>query len=195
MSPYSSTDDAPFVGKQYSWLNSILYLAQLFWQPAAAFIPVELPTGMVIAAAIFSGVFSCHHVCLYRHQIPSGDALRARFVRSCNSAGLCFRYANMVATEQTDPPDELLDRHDQCGFLSWAASIRMAWVISKTTRCSVTRLTFVLWPPDRLVSSVVVLIFMRDSSMEAKDLGEREKIIPVERLRVNPMGVASRTWR
>jgi MFS family permease len=44
--------DAGLVGKQYSWLGSILYLAQLVMQPLAAFILVKLPTGKVIAGAV-----------------------------------------------------------------------------------------------------------------------------------------------
>ena len=43
--------------------------------------------------------------------------------------------------------------------------------------------------------AVVVLILMPDSPMEAKYVTEREKVIAVERLRANQMGVASRKWR
>lgn len=43
--------------------------------------------------------------------------------------------------------------------------------------------------------SLVVFIFMPDSPMEAKFLPEREKVIAVERLRANQMGVISREWR
>lgn len=40
-----------------------------------------------------------------------------------------------------------------------------------------------------------VLVLMPDSPMEAKYLSDREKVIAVERLRANQMGVASRKWR
>jgi MFS family permease len=43
--------------------------------------------------------------------------------------------------------------------------------------------------------AAVVLVLMPDSPMEAKYLKEREKVIAVERLRANQMGVASREWR
>jgi hypothetical protein len=43
--------------------------------------------------------------------------------------------------------------------------------------------------------SVLVLVFMPDSPMEAKYLTDREKVIAVERLRANQMGVISRDWR
>lgn len=38
-------------------------------------------------------------------------------------------------------------------------------------------------------------IFMPDSPVEAKFLNDRDKIIAVERLRMNQMGVMSREWR
>jgi hypothetical protein len=53
VSIFGLTEDANLVGKQYSWLGSILYLAQLVMQPLAAFILVKFPTGKVMAAAIF----------------------------------------------------------------------------------------------------------------------------------------------
>lgn len=46
-----------------------------------------------------------------------------------------------------------------------------------------------------VVTSVFVFIFMPDSPMEAKFLNDHEKLIAVERLRMNQMGVASRVWK
>ena len=46
-----------------------------------------------------------------------------------------------------------------------------------------------------VVVSIFVWIFMPDSPMEASFLNEHEKLIAVERLRMNQMGVASRVWK
>lgn len=46
-----------------------------------------------------------------------------------------------------------------------------------------------------VVVSIAVFIFMPDSPMEAKFLNEGERLIAVERLRMNQMGVASRVWK
>jgi hypothetical protein len=46
-----------------------------------------------------------------------------------------------------------------------------------------------------VVVSVFVWFFMPDSPMEAKFLDDHEKLIAVERLRMNQMGVASRVWK
>lgn len=46
-----------------------------------------------------------------------------------------------------------------------------------------------------VVTSVFVFIFMPDSPMEAKFLNDHDKLVAVERLRMNQMGVASRVWK
>ena len=43
--------------------------------------------------------------------------------------------------------------------------------------------------------SAIVFLWMPDSPMEAKFLDQREKVIAVERLRANQMGIISREWR
>jgi MFS family permease len=45
------------------------------------------------------------------------------------------------------------------------------------------------------VVAVLVFWFMPDSPMEAKFLSHDEKLIAIERLRMNQMGVASRVWK
>lgn len=46
-----------------------------------------------------------------------------------------------------------------------------------------------------VIVSIAVYIFMPDSPMEAKFLNDQEKLIAIERLRMNQMGVASRVWK
>lgn len=53
VSIFGLTEDAHLVGKEYSWLGSILYLAQLIMQPLASFLLVKLPTGKLLAGAVF----------------------------------------------------------------------------------------------------------------------------------------------
>lgn len=44
--------DAGLVGDQYSWLGSIVYLAQLFMQPIIAYLLVRLPIGKFTSAMV-----------------------------------------------------------------------------------------------------------------------------------------------
>lgn len=52
VSIFGLVEDANLQGKEYSWLSSILYIAQLVFQPLAAFLLVKFPTGKVIGIAI-----------------------------------------------------------------------------------------------------------------------------------------------
>jgi MFS family permease len=59
-SVFNIQQDAHLHGKQYSWLGSILYIAQLVMQPLGALLLVKLPTGKLISTAIFFwGVTMC----------------------------------------------------------------------------------------------------------------------------------------
>lgn len=52
-SVFDLIDSTGLVGSQYSWLGSIVYVAQLVWQPFIAFLLVKLPLGK------FCGVMVC----------------------------------------------------------------------------------------------------------------------------------------
>ena len=59
-SVFNIQGDAGLHGRQYSWLGSILYIAQLVMQPLGALLLVKLPTGKLISGAIFMwGVSMC----------------------------------------------------------------------------------------------------------------------------------------
>jgi MFS family permease len=69
--------DAHLHGKQYSWLGSVLYFAQLVMQPLVAILLVRLPTGKLISIAIlFWGVTMCGMAACHNFK----QLLVARFV-------------------------------------------------------------------------------------------------------------------
>lgn len=51
-SVFGLVDDANLGGEDYSWLGSIVYVAQLVLQPIIAYFLVKLPTGKFIAAMV-----------------------------------------------------------------------------------------------------------------------------------------------
>lgn len=61
VSIFGIMEDANLKSLEYSWLGSILYIAQLIFQPLAAFLLVKLPTGKVIGVAIICWV-CCYEV-------------------------------------------------------------------------------------------------------------------------------------
>jgi sugar phosphate permease len=59
-SVFGLLDDAHLGGEDYSWLGSIVYLAQLIMQPLVAFFLVKLPTGKFTAGMVLGwGVTLC----------------------------------------------------------------------------------------------------------------------------------------
>ncbi|KAK1774013.1 major facilitator superfamily domain-containing protein [Copromyces sp. CBS 386.78] len=195
VSIFGITDDAHLVGKQYSWLGSILYLAQLFWQPAAACILVKLPTGKVIGAAIF--LWGCS-LAIMSACTDFKSLLGMRFVLGSFEA--------MIAPSCVAVTQMWWRRSEQTLRTSyWNAMNGVTFIVGSlftyglghihSEKMFRYQLIFLVCGLLTVLYSVVVLIFMPDSPMGAKYLRQREKVIAVERLRANQMGVASRTWR
>ncbi|KAK3306131.1 major facilitator superfamily domain-containing protein [Chaetomium strumarium] len=196
VSIFGLTTDANLVGKQYSWLGSILYLAQLVMQPVAAFVLVKLPTGKVIAAAIFlwgaslaamSACASFGSLMALRFLLGSFEAVIAP---SCVAATQMWwrRGEQTLRTAYWNAMNGLTQIVGSL-FTYGLGHIDSSRVLFKY------QIIFLFCGLLTVCYAVVVLVLMPDSPMEAKYLGERQKVIAVERLRANQMGVASREWR
>ncbi|KAL3462682.1 major facilitator superfamily domain-containing protein [Aspergillus heterothallicus] len=195
VSIFGLVEDANLVGKQYSWLGSILYLAQLVMQPVAALVLVKLPTGKVIAGAIFMW--------------GSSLAIMAACTNFLSLLGLRFclgAFESMIAPSCIAVTQMWWRRGEQTWRAAWWNGMNgltsivgslftygLGHIHSKTLYSYQT--IFILCGLLTVLYSFIVLIFMPDSPMEAKFLSEREKVIAVERLRANQMGIISREWR
>ncbi|KDN46898.1 hypothetical protein RSAG8_03975, partial [Rhizoctonia solani AG-8 WAC10335] len=52
-SVFGIVSDTNLVGSQYSWLGSIVYVAQLIWQPISSYLLVKLPVGKYLFCNVF----------------------------------------------------------------------------------------------------------------------------------------------
>lgn len=195
VSIFGITEDANLVGKQYSWLGSILYLAQLVMQPLAAFILVKFPTGKVIAGAIFLW--------------GSSQAIMAACTDFPSLLGLRFALGSfeaMIAPSCVAVTQMWWRRSEQTLRTSyWNAMNGVTFIVGSLLTYGLGhiqsdalykyQIIFMFCGAFTVAYAFVVLWLMPDSPMEAKYLTEREKFIAVERLRANQMGVASRKWR
>ncbi|KAK4112413.1 MFS general substrate transporter [Canariomyces notabilis] len=195
VSIFGISQDAKLVGQQYSWLGSILYLAQLIMQPLAAFILVKLPTGKVIASAIFLWGASL--------------AIMSACTNFASLLGLRFllgSFEAMIAPSCVAVTQMWWRRSEQTMRTSyWNAMNGITAIVGSLFTYGLGhiesrvmfkyQIIFLFCGLLTVVYSAIVFIFMPDSPMEAKYLTEREKVIAVERLRANQMGVASREWR
>ncbi|KAL2255336.1 hypothetical protein VTK26DRAFT_3585 [Humicola hyalothermophila] len=140
VSIFGISQDANLVGKQFSWLGSILYLAQLVMQPLAAFLLVKLPTGKVIAGAIFpwGSALAVMSACT---DFPS--LLGLRFVLGAFEtliAPSCVRrHPDVVAPRRADAAHELLERHERRHGDRGEPCSRSGWAIPRAGSCSSIR--------------------------------------------------------
>ncbi|XXH01967.1 hypothetical protein Hte_008330 [Hypoxylon texense] len=172
-SVFGLIDDTGLVGDQYSWLGSIVYLAQLVMQPPLAWLLVRLPIAKFTSAMVlFWGVsLAC-------------------MAASHNFSGLLATRFFLGVFEASVAP-------------SFVAITQMWWrrreQTVRTSYCAMNGITnmiiFIFFGLVTVAFSFVMLAFMPDSPIEAKFLNDQDKLIAVERLRMNQMGVVSREWR
>ncbi|KAL3420943.1 allantoate permease [Phlyctema vagabunda] len=169
-SVFNIQKDAGLVGRQYSWLGSILYIAQLVMQPLGALLLVKLPTGKLISTAIFLwGVTMCGPSLVAVTQMWWRRSEQTNRTSAWNAMnGITFVFGSLSTYGLGHIKSDALFSYQiiflYCGGLT-------------------------------LVFSVVAFIFFPDSPMEAKFWREGERDIAIERLRANQMGIVSRKWR
>ncbi|KAK4120686.1 MFS general substrate transporter [Parathielavia appendiculata] len=195
VSIFGISKDAHLVGKQYSWLGSILYLAQLVMQPLAAYLLVKLPTGKVIGAAI---VFWGSSLAIMSACTTFPSLLGLRFMLGA--------FESMIAPSCVAVTQMLWRRGEQTLRTSyWNAMNGITAIVGSLFTYGLGhiegrtmfkyQIIFLFCGLLTVCYGGVALVFMPDSPMEAKYLSEREKVVAVERLRANQVGVASRAWR
>ncbi|KAF2202031.1 MFS transporter [Delitschia confertaspora ATCC 74209] len=195
VSVFGLTTDAHLHGKQYSWLGSILYLAQLVMQPLVAFLLVKLPTGKLIGGAIFCWGCSLAIMSACRN---FGSLLGMRFLLGAFEAAIapsCVAVTQMWwrRSEQTLRTSYWNAMNGITSIVGSLFTYGLGHIYSK--HLYKYQVVFLFCGLLTVAYSAFVLILMPDSPVEAKYLTEREKVVAVERLRANQMGVVTREWR
>ncbi|KAG9230763.1 major facilitator superfamily domain-containing protein [Amylocarpus encephaloides] len=194
-SVFNIQKDAGLHGRQYSWLGSVLYIAQLVMQPLGALLLVKLPTGKVISIAIFLwGVTMC------------GMAGCRNFKELMATRFLLGSFESLIGPSLVAVTQMWWRRSEQTNRTSaWNAMNGITFIFGslstyglghiKTDKLHSYQIIFLYCGGITLVFSVFSIIFFPDSPMEAKFWKERERDIAIERLRANQMGIVSRKWR
>ena len=197
--------------QQYSWLGSIVYIAQLVMQPTVAVLLVKLPIGKFTGVMVFT--WGCI-LCGMAGATNFGGLLATRFLLGAFEAAVgkqnpALVHANLLTT--TAPAfiavvQMWYKRGEQTNRnAAWYAMLGVVNILGslltyglghiQSDRLHSYQIIFLFCGLVTVVTSVFVYIFMPDSPMEAKFLNDHEKLVAVERLRMNQMGVASRVWK
>ncbi|CAN9252279.1 unnamed protein product [Alternaria sp. RS040] len=165
--------------QQYSWLGSIVYIAQLVAQPVVAVLLVKLKMGKFMGVMVFTwGVI---RECLCAFEAAIAPAFIA-VVQMWYKRG-----------EQTNRNAAWYAMLGIVNILGSLLSYGLGHI--KSDLLHSYQIIFLFCGLLTVVVSVFVWFFMPDSPVEAKFLNDHEKLIAVERLRMNQMGVASRVWK
>ncbi|KAK9544038.1 hypothetical protein V6Z79_009708 [Aspergillus fumigatus] len=177
VSIFGIVEDANLHGQQYSWLGSILYLAQLVMQPIAALLLVKLPTGKLIGSAVLLW--------------GSSLAIMAACTNFPSLLGLRFTlgaFEAMIAPSCVAVTQMWWRRGEQTLRTAfWNGMNGVTFIVGSLFTYGLGHIH-----SDSLFSYQVPP-FLPGRATEAND--DREKVIAVERLRANQMGIISREWR
>ncbi|KAJ4360172.1 uncharacterized protein N0V89_000732 [Didymosphaeria variabile] len=180
---------------QFSWLGSIVYIAQMVMQPLVALLLVKLPIGKFLGVMVFTwGAILCGMAGAKNF----GGLMGTRFLLGAFEAAVAPAFIAIVQmwykrSEQTNRNAAWYAMLGIVNILGSLLSYGLGHI--KSDLLHSYQIIFLFCGLLTVVVSVFVYIFTPDSPMEAKFLKGSDKLIAVERLRMNQMGVASRVWK
>lgn len=187
-------DDTNLVGDQFSWLGSVVFLAQLIMQLPLALALVKLPIGKFTSAMVLGWGVTLTAMAWANN---FSRLMAARFFLGAFEASVG---PSFVAITQM-----WWRRREQTMRIgSWYCMNGLTWVFGSLITYGLAsihssmrpyQIIFLFFGIITVVVSGAMFFWMPDSPTEAKFLSDDDKVIAIERLRSNQMGVMSREWR
>ncbi|KAJ7709792.1 MFS transporter [Mycena rosella] len=194
-SVFGLAKDTDLVGYQFSALGSIVYAAQLIWQPVSSFMLVRLPVGRWLAFNILAwGItLSCMTAA---HTFST--LITARFFLGIFEATVAPTFVTITAMwwrrrEQTQRTSLWYSMNGLTTVIGSIMSFGLGHIHSSTVKPY--QIIFLFTGLLTVVFSVVVYLVLPDSPTTARFLTHEEKILVVERLRANNTGTETKTWK
>ncbi|POR31583.1 Putative transporter [Tolypocladium paradoxum] len=187
-------DDTDLVGDQFSWLGSIVFLAQLVMQLPISLALVKLPIGKFTSAMVLAwgvtltGMAWAHNF----RQLMVARFFLGAFEASVGPSFVAITQMWWRRREQT------------MRIGSWYCMNGLTWVFgslityglaSVESHMKPYQIIFLFFGVITVAVASVMFFWMPDSPTEAKFLDDYDKVLAIERLRNNQMGVMSREWR
>ncbi|KAK2008844.1 major facilitator superfamily transporter [Colletotrichum eremochloae] len=193
-SVFGLIQDTNLVGDQYSWLGSVVYLAQLVMQFPLAWLLVKLPIGKFTSCMVaFWGVtLSCMAAA---HNF--GGLMAARFFLGAFEASVApsFVAITQMWWRRREQTLRISYWYAMNGFTNMFGSLITYGLGHISSSLKEYQIIFMFFGIITVVFSIVMFIYMPDSPVEARFLDDHDKVIAIERLRMNQQGVMSREWR
>ncbi|KFA69925.1 hypothetical protein S40285_03902 [Stachybotrys chlorohalonatus IBT 40285] len=187
-------EDTGLQGNQFSWLGSIVYVAQLIAQFPLAWLLVKLPIGKFTSLMVlFWGVTLTLMAAANNFQ----SLLIARFFLGAFEASIApsFVAITQMFWRRREQPLRMSYWYAMNGFTNMFGSL-ITWALAQLSLgLRPYQTIFIFFGVTTVAFSTVLFLYMPDSPVEAKFLSKHDKLIAIERLRMNQTGVMSREWR
>ncbi|KAH8173600.1 major facilitator superfamily protein [Sarocladium implicatum] len=193
-SVFGLLEDTNLVGDQFSWLGSVVYVAQLVFQPLVAYMLVRFPIGK-----FFSTMVLCWGavLCCMAASHNFGGLMATRLLLGAFEASVaptCIAVVQMWyrRREQTTRNAAW---YAMLGVVNMVGSLLTYGLGHIKSSLRPYQIIFLFCGALTVAYSAIMFIFMPDSPIEAKFLSKEDKLIAVERLRMNQMGMGSGVWK
>ncbi|KAF2090522.1 MFS general substrate transporter [Saccharata proteae CBS 121410] len=186
--------DTKLHGDQYSWLGSVVYIAQLVMQPLVAVLLVKLPIGKFTAGMLFCwGAVLCGMAAATNF----AELVATRFLLGGFESAVAPAFIAIVQMwyRRSEQTNRNAAWYAMLGIVNMFGSLLTYGLGHIHSHLHSYQIIFLFCGLLTVVFSAVVFIFMPDSPMKAKFLREEDRILAIERVRANQMGIESRKWR
>ncbi|KAJ9616884.1 hypothetical protein H2200_000604 [Cladophialophora chaetospira] len=194
-SVFGLVDDAGLVGHQYSWLGSVVYLAQLVAQPLIAYILVKFPLGKFLAVIVLlwgialSSMPAAHSF---------GSLLVCRLFLGFFEAGVApaFIALTQMWWRRREQPMRLGAWYAMNGITNIFGSL-LTYGIGHihSSVLKPYQIIFLFFGLITVVFTAIVWFFLPDSPLTARFLKGEDRLVAIERLRANNQGVEGTQWK
>ncbi|KAJ5094190.1 hypothetical protein N7456_010051 [Penicillium angulare] len=191
---YGLEDDLHLVGQQYSWAGSILFLGAIVGMWPSTYLVHRLPSAKYLSACSLGWSILSLLLPVSRNW---GGLMALRLCMGCFEAIIVPSISLIIAgfyTKSEHPPRNALVFAAASsivnGFLSWVVGH-----IPSTAPLAIWQYLFLITGSISTIWSVIALVFLPDSPMNAFFLTDREKYYAVQRLADNKTGITNRQWK
>ncbi|KAL4981743.1 major facilitator superfamily domain-containing protein [Aspergillus falconensis] len=193
-SVFGLIEDANLHGQQYSWLGSSIYLVQLVAQPAIAYILVKIRLGKFLAVMVFFWGISL--ACMTPAR-SFGGLLACRIFLGLFESGIppAFIAITQMWYRRREQPMRLSSWYAMNGVVNMFGSLIAFGLGHINSSLAPYQIIFLFFGLVTVAFAFIVFFFLPDSPMQSKFLNEEDKLLAIERLRMNQQGIETHEWK
>ncbi|KAL1863106.1 hypothetical protein Daus18300_008098 [Diaporthe australafricana] len=181
--------------QQYSWVSSIFYAGYILWEFPTTYLLRALPLGKYTSANIILwGLVLTFHI----FATDYAGLLVLRFFLGALEATVTPAF--IILTSAWYKNSEQAKRVGfwlSCNGLALLVVGPIAYGLSGVTdaRIATWKILYLVFGIPTVITGAVCWLYMPDNQINARFLNRREKLIAIERIRVNFQGIGSRKWK